>query len=1181
MYLKKLELAGFKSFADRISLDFAPGLNAVVGPNGSGKSNIADALRWVLGEQSAKQLRGGKMEDVIFAGTAHRKPLGYAEIAMRLDNSDGALPLEFNEIAVTRRVYRSGESEYLLNGENCRLKDIRDLFMDTGVGRDGYSIIGQGRIDEILSLRSEERRHVFEEAAGISKFKARRSEALNKLEREKQNRERVDDIISELEEQLEPLESQAEEARKFLELRDEYKSIHINIFLEDIRKINEDLTQTEAALADISAQSGDGKRLLSEARTAAERLKARAADADAKYRRANEILLEATTEIEKQQGEIKILQNREEQLEVDISRLKGEAEKRVENILLREGEKTEQEQAAEVTQNELNALNEQLAEQLALHAKHEDELREGAAETDALNQSVMTAMNAATDARAAVIEAENAYSRLEEDMERLNTEIDAHEEKLAEQTAARTASEASLASCEKELAAARKNEEAYTAEYNKMRADADALEKNLRELTENLTASRGRFRALSDLEAAREGYHRSVKAVLSRKKDAEFAGICGAVGELIGVPREFEVAIEIALGGAAQNIVTQNEGDAKHAIEFLKRTSQGRATFLPLTAVKGRNIDTYRIKNEPGYIGIASEIAECEGVYAPVISQLLGDIVLVDTLENALAMHKKFRYSYKIVTKAGERLSPGGAITGGSIARQSAGIIGRARQLDALKAQVDALQADEERLSQELHALNERRRSTREILQATREKISAGSHEEIALKNKIADADENLTKMRKSAQEFDEREKAVMAQILEANTTVREAKIELALREKSVETARVALDEYQKEIEKNRQSVTEESDVLTDLRIEITQKTDAIAHSAQNIARLTREIDILNEEKKLLDAEAGANESAAQKSAATRAEKITQLEQIQTRLDAAKISLTESETEKATLDAAITETESDERTHADAAALIERETARLEARKENLDAASRRFHDEIWEEYSLTFAAAEVFKRTDLDESTLRKRGRELKFELAKMSDVNVGAIETFKQIQTRHGFLTTQRDDILAAEAALDELIVGLTEQMEAQFAEKFKLIASHFQDVFAEMFVGGTASIRITDPENVLESGIEIIAKPPGKSLQSLMLLSGGERALTAIALLFAILRMKPSPFCVLDEIESALDDANITRFAKFLKQHAVGTQFIIITHRKGTMEAADNLYGVTMEEQGVSKLVSVKFV
>jgi chromosome segregation protein len=518
MHLKKLELAGFKSFAERVTLDFAPGMNAVVGPNGSGKSNIADALRWVLGEQSAKQLRGGKMEDIIFAGTAHRKPLGYAEITMRLDNSDGALPLDFKEISVTRRVYRSGESEYLINGENCRLKDIQLLFMDTGVGRDGYSIIGQGRIDEILSLRSEDRRHVFEEAAGISKFKARRTEALNKLERERQNRYRVDDIIAEISEQLEPLEAESDEARKYLELRDEYKSIHLNIFLNQIRTIGDDLSETENALANILAQSGDGKRLLSEARTAGEELKSRAAAADAKYRRATEALLETTTAIEQRQTDMKLLESRATQLQMDNFRLKGEAEKREASLAEKSEEKSREEEKISEAQAELANLGSELDEQLELSAEHESALREGAAETDALNQALMDAMNAATDSRAAVLEAENAYRRLEEDKERLNTEMERHENRLEEENAAHIKCESALKSCENELAAAQKTLDSYTQAYSRLRADADALETESRRTSEDLTAKRGRFRALSDMEAGRDGYHRSVKAVLKNKQ---------------------------------------------------------------------------------------------------------------------------------------------------------------------------------------------------------------------------------------------------------------------------------------------------------------------------------------------------------------------------------------------------------------------------------------------------------------------------------------------------------------------------------------------------------------------------------------------------------------------------------------------------------------------------------------
>ncbi|MCL2386061.1 MAG: chromosome segregation protein SMC [Defluviitaleaceae bacterium] len=1182
MHLKKLELAGFKSFADRISLDLGPGMNAVVGPNGSGKSNIADALRWVLGEQSAKQLRGGKMEDVIFAGTTHRKPLGYAEITMRLDNTDNALPLEFKEIAVTRRVYRSGESEYAINGESCRLKDIQMLFMDTGVGRDGYSIIGQGRIDEILSLRSEDRRHVFEEAAGISKFKARRSEAQNKLEREKQNRARVDDIISELDEQLEPLEEQSTEAQKYLKLRDEYKSVHVNIFLEDIRKIGDDLEHTETSLKTILSNSEDGKRLLIEARAAGEELKSRATATDAKYRHSSELVLETTTTIEQYQSEIKLQESRDTQLTTDITRLKGEAEKREAQIAEKTEESEKEKETLTNTQTELENLNAQLTEQLELSAKREDAMREGATALDTLGQAVMTAMTTATESRAAVLEAENIYRRIEDDKERLDSEVQRHEEKQEQQTATKQELESAHKTCSTELASAQKSQEAYTATYNQLRTEAEELDKTLRQTTENLTASRGRFRALSDLESQHEGYYRSVKAVLSKKAhDPRFSGICGAVGELIGVAQEYETAVEISLGGAAQNIITQTEADAKLAIDFLKSSKDGRATFLPLTAVKGRNIDTYRLKNEAGYIGIAAELVDYEPTYASVISQLLGDIVIIDTLENALAMHKKFRYSYKIVTLGGERLSPGGAITGGSVARQSSGIIGRARQLEALKIKVTELQNDHEKQTTKQRVLNEKRANTREALNTVRERAGTLQLEEQNLSNKLKEAEATLTSLKQLSESYEEENNKLMTRLVEANGAVRTAKTYQTQQEEHATKARADLENYQREIEQNRQNATEETDTLTDLRIEISRRTEWISQSEKTLRRLKKEIATLTEELRVILWEIEASEAAKQKTAQDSEISREHLTKMQSRLEEVRAELAQCEADKTALDTAISKAEADERTQTDATSLMEREIARLEARKENLDATSHRLHNEIWEEYNLTYQNAQAFKRDDISETALRKTGQQLKSELSQMTNVNIGAIEAFKQLKERHEFLTVQRDDIIGAEAALDELIQSLTTQMENQFAERFEVIATHFQEVFKEMFHGGKASLRLLDTTNVLESGIEIIAQPPGKSLQNLMLLSGGERALTAIALLFSILRMKPSPFCVLDEIESALDDANVARFANFLKQYATGTQFIIITHRKGTMEAADNLYGVTMEEQGVSKLVSVKFV
>jgi len=1181
MYLKRLELSGFKSFAERTTLDLSKGLNAVVGPNGSGKSNIADALRWVLGEQSAKQLRGGKMEDVIFAGTVHRRPLGYAEIVMRIDNSDGKLPLEFAEISIARRVYRSGESEYSINGEPCRLKDIQMLFMDTGVGRDGYSIIGQGRIDEILSVRSEDRRLIFEEAAGIGKFKTRRNEAMAKLEREKQNRERVDDIIIDLEEQLAPLEGQAEEAKRYLALRDQYKSAHINVFLDEISKIDTELAQIEETLINSTAQFQDGSRLLSEARLAGEGLKNHAAKLDLAYRRANESLLEVTTAIEKTEGGSKLLENKKEQLAAERARLIGEVEKREAALAEKSAERNKEEEARNTAQAKLDELNNELNQHLKLSAKMEDVLRESSAELEAHNQAIVDALTAAANSRASVTEAENTYLRLEDEKERLDNEIMHHDSKIEAQKQAAGEAQKALKSCVSDLNRIKNNVRAYASAYQQLVEENQVLDQALRQAQEALTIARGRHRAIADLEAQQEGFYQSVKTVLRKKAtDPNFAGICGAVSELIGVEQEYEIAIETALGGAAQNIVTKQESDAKLAISMLKETRGGRATFLPLNAVKGKHIHTSSIANEPGFIGLASNLVTYDTEYAQVIAQLLGDIIVMDNMDNALALNKKYKYAYKIVTLGGERLSPGGAITGGGTNRQTAGIIGRARQLEELKIKVAALQSSLDELTQQKQSLREKRQATEETLKSAREKEQAITLENERFKDRLANAEESLKNLDTLAAKYNEENDKIMQLLVEANLAIRAAKAEVQTYEENVQKARESLENYQHQIEQSRLEHTEETDILTDLKIEISRRTEWVGEARRNVERLQREEAVLAEERRMLLAEISFSEKATEKATADREKIIEGMVALKFRLEEIRQELAVVEAEKTRLGAAITKAEADERTHADSSSLIERELARLEMRKEQLDATSRRLHDEIWEAYSLTHQQALAHKRTDISATALRRMMQDLKAELSTLTNVNIGAIDAYKQIKTRYDFLAAQREDILEAETTLSDLIGQLTQQMEAQFAAQFKLIGEHFEEVFRQMFSGGKAALRLIDTENVLESGIEITAQPPGKSLQNLMLLSGGERALTAIALLFAILRLKPSPFCVLDEIESALDDANVARFAKYLKEYARGTQFIIITHRKGTMEAADHMYGVTMEEQGISKLVSVRF-
>jgi len=1181
MHLKKLELVGFKSFADRTILELSSGLNAVVGPNGSGKSNIADALRWVLGEQSAKQLRGGKMEDVIFAGTAHRKPLGYAEIIMRIDNSEGLLPLEFPEISVARRVYRSGESEYSINGEICRLKDIQMLFMDTGVGRDGYSIIGQGRIDEILSLRSEDRRMVFEEAAGIGKFKTRRNEALSKLEREKQNRERVDDIIYDIEEQLPPLETQSEEAKRYLDLRDKYKNIHINIFLDEIIKIQNELEHIETVLVNTTSQFEDGKRLLHEARAAGESLKQKVAHTDQEYKSANENLLEITTNIEKKEGESNLLESRRQQLIFERARLITEIEKREKTLVDKQNELVQEEENHSGLKTELEKLNRELIEHTNLSAHIDAILKESNTEIEKLNQAIIGAHAKSADCRADVTETENAYIRLEEDKEALDIEIENHDSKVEAHAHVAKEAEQALLSYQSELERAHSSVEAYTSAYNQLSEQTEEAENTQRKTQEKLTIASGSYKAIANLEAQHEGFYQSVKNVLRKKAtDQRFAGICGAVGELVGVQKEYEIAIETALGGAAQNIVTKTENDAKLAINMLKETKGGRATFLPLTAVKGRTINAAAVKNEPGFVAIASELVTYDTEFEQVIAQLLGDVLIVDNMDNALALNKKHRYSYKIVTLDGERLSPGGAITGGGTTRQTTGIVGRARQLEELKQQVETLTAELSELAAHTTSLREKRKTTEETLNTAKEKEQQLTLETERLKDKLNTANETLNNLNSLAASYNEENEKIMTRLIEQNQIIRQAKDVLKVQEEEAAKAQENLEQYKAQIEKRIQEQTEESDTVTELKITISRQTERREQAEKTIDRLTGERETLRQEITTLRSEKEIAETKAEETKAEREALLTEIEVLKASQSETRTTQTSAETQKTELEKAIAKAEADERNYVDSTAKVEKELTRLEARKESLDTNSRRLHDEIYEEYNLTYQQALQYKTIDVPDTALKKVAQELKAELATLTNVNVGAIEAYKQLKSRYEFLTSQRDDILKAESSLNELIENLTHQMEEQFASQFKLIAQHFEEVFKQMFSGGKASLRLLDTDNVLESGIEIIAQPPGKSLQNLMLLSGGERALTAIALLFSILRLKPSPFCVLDEIESALDDANVTRFASYLKEYAKGTQFIIITHRKGTMEAADYMYGVTMEEQGISKLVSVRF-
>ena len=1180
MHLKKLELSGFKSFADRVVLSFGTGLGVIVGPNGSGKSNIADAMRWVLGEQSAKELRGGKMEDVIFAGTAHRKPLGFADVTIRLDNSDKTLPMEFDEVSITRRVYRSGESDFLINGSACRLKDIQQLFMDTGIGRDGYSIIGQGRIDEILSIKSEDRRNVFEEAAGIAKFKARRREAELKLDREKQNQIRIGDIIAGLEEQLEPLLVQSEEAKKYLTLRDEYKSIHINLFLLEIKKIEEERQSLSEAYETARTQSVDTKRILETTRQAAEEVKNKGVDTDSRYRVLSAGLVEKTQAAEKKQGEINLAESNIEKSLAESTRIETEINKRIEQIAIKENDLEAENEKKQTQTAERDKVEENLKKQEAERARFEEKLLSETETSKKLNSDILSAMDEVTKAKMSLAEAEHSYARQQDEKEKINELHNENEEQLAQQKSLLDTLSRQEADFKKEFVRKSNHIKELRAYGEKLGNSSAACEGELQQIKENLTSATGRLKALQALERAHEGYGTSVKAVLSKRQN--LSGICGAVGELFKVEKKYETAIETALGGSLQNIVTNTDQDAKKAIEMLKTTRGGRATFLPISFLKlgkGKFLSTEKLKNEHGYVAIASDLVTYEESYEPVANFLLGDIAVFETLDDALVVSKKHRHTLKIVTIDGERLSPGGAITGGYTVRQNTGVIGRGSQIIDLTAGVKKMQDQLEEVEKQFHEISEKRKNSQAMIDEVSESLQISRFEGERLVASIRSNEDKLRQFEQTKQILHDKNEELVQGLDEANKQVREGFDVLSEKEAAKKNAEAALDKYRLEAEKNRKDLSDEQDILTDLRVEVSKITEWIRHSDVNIERLSKEKTFLEEEKTLLENEKAVNEAGIMQGKQNMMLLKDELVRLEAQLEQAKLELEKSEEAKAELDGALAEVLSDEQSLNEKSALIERELTRLEMRKESIDATYKRLHDEIWEEYGLTFQSALKHRLDDTSPTELRKRQAEIKPILSEMHDVNIGAIEAYKILKEKHDFLAVQQNDLINAEAQLDAIIRELTEQMEKQFKERFAQIDVHFKDVFSEMFSGGKAGLKLSDLDNVLESGIEITAQPPGKSLRNLMLLSGGERALTAIALLFAILRLKPSPFCVLDEIESALDDANVVRFTNFIKQYIDGTQFILISHRKGTMEAADSLYGVTMEEQGVSKLVSVR--
>ncbi len=1178
MYLKALEIQGFKSFPDKTVLSFGEDITAIVGPNGSGKSNISDAIRWVMGEQSTRALRGGKMEDVIFGGTAKRKQMGFAEVSLVLDNTEHIFSrIEESEVMVTRRYYRSGESEYYINRRSVRLKDVNELFMDTGLGREGYSIIGQGKIDEILSIKSSERREVFEEAAGISRYRYRKEEAERKLERTEENLIRINDKIDELELQVEPLRVSAEKAKKYLIFRDEMRGLEISLWLEQLERIRTSAIKLQSDYENAARQR-------TEIQAEAEKLYAAAEEIAAQMR-------QKEVEAESLRFEMARRQADASECEKSIEVLKANIQNNLENIDRLRRESAAQEGRAGSIEQQIGQRQERLSEigqeaaalekQIADKQHQADELGRNAGtlagEMEALRQKEVVENASASEAKALLSALTAAAQEVMDRDGAVRQELSAGEGRLK-------ASQAEAAAAQKELDQAQENRDSlqniisgYVLRLEgRNRKQKEAQERHVK-LQMEAGALRSRIHMLLEMEKVYEGYSKAVKMVMGEAGRGQLKGIMGPVAGLLRVPGEYTVAVETALGSAMQNIVVSREEDGKAAIQYLKRRDGGRCTFLPLDAVRPSEFRDTGVVKEPGFVGMGDQLIECEGRYAAVFSSLLGRTVIVEDMDCAIAIARKYRHRLKIVTLDGQVMNPGGSMTGGSASR-TAGILSRQGELERLREQEKDIG---DKLSAAAKELEE---AKREVTGAQYEMDTARAqqraHEDDILKLK-----ERVSHLRQSVTE-QERQRDDWRAELE----------QLAQRAQRTEEDTVKARRRMEELEGSAAALRTEAEGKIQGQNELRERSDA----------LQTEIAALSARKAALEAEAMASQQSLQEleelqkdMAGDKEDRARRIEELASQNEELRAQVQDQEAQLQAIQAENAGRQSDvsrlsqerlelegERTKADKAGrdqnnallAMEREISVLEQKKAAAEIEERQLLDKLWETYELSHEAAKA-QRMEL-ESTAKAQRRvgELKRAIAALGNINLDAIDEFVRVNERYMYFVEQRDDVNQAKAELEKIISTVTTEMEHIFAEQFAKINEAFQETFTELFGGGKATVELEDPSDILNCGIEIKVQPPGKSLKTITLLSGGEKAFVAIALYFSILKVRPTPFVVMDEIEAALDDPNVRRFACYMRQMAGQTQFIVITHRRGTMEEADSLYGVTMQEQGVTRILTI---
>ena len=1178
MYLKALEIQGFKSFPDKTVLNFGEDITAIVGPNGSGKSNVSDAIRWVMGEQSSKSLRGAKMEDVIFGGTEKRSQMGFAQVTLVLDNTEHIFPrMEESEVAVTRRYYRSGESEYYINKQSVRLRDVNELFMDTGMGREGYSIVGQGKIDEILSVKSADRREIFEEAAGISKFRHRKEETERKLERTEENLVRINDKIAELELQVGPLRSQAEKAKKYLILRDELRTLEISVWLENLDKIKTDsiklntdyalaqqeLERANAALDELYAASEQFAEKAHANDMEQERLRTECAELDAKRNEENSAVAVLRTGIENNRANI-------ERVENDLRDQSGRAESLTAQIAAKHARIEELAAQTAELEEELRAFLAQ-AEELARTAG------EAGSEVEALRAKEALAASDAADCRADMSAMNAGLAELSERRAALEAESESVDGQLTEKRRAASASRRALEEAQEEADAVRNIISGHTLKMEgRVKREETARQKSI-DLTMEKNNLDSRIHLLSEMEKEYEGFNKAVRLIMQAAEKNTLRGVHGPVANLMTTDKRYAVAIEIALGAGMQNVVVDREEDAKSAINFLKQRDGGRATFLPLTAIRGDVLREAGVEREYGYVGVASQLVQFDQRYTEIFNNLLGRTVVVEDMDCGIAIARKYGNRFRIVTLDGQVLNRGGSMTGGSVSR-SAGILSRANELKELTARREALT---EKLDAALREADEAKRD-----------LNAAQYELDVAREQQRGAEDAVLRLTGEKKQYDmlleslrTRESDIAAELESITARTEELKKAAAAREEEIkkheaEAARCRAESEEKlagqnELQRDSAHLGDEIAARKSTLAGFTAERETTERALGDLETLAQQMRGDEDGRRALIEDYRAKIKAAE-------EEIAQHDAVTAslRADAEKrrAELAELAEAKLTLEG---ERSANDRRYRECNELLSQTQAaagRLEQKRVTAAMEEKQILDKLWESYELSHSAAQE-QRIELESvPKASRRINELKREINGLGNVNVGAIEEFDRVNTRYTYLTGQRDDVEKAKEELLGVIENITSEMTVIFKEQFALIRESFQETFLELFGGGKATLELEDENAVLDCGIEIKVQPPGKALKTLSLLSGGEKAFVAIALYFAILKVHPTPFCVMDEIEAALDEPNVIRVAHYMRRICDKTQFIVITHRRGTMEAADVLYGVTMQERGVSKVLTI---